>query len=213
MDEHAQLNECFIKYIDIKKKTDSRRRELQGLQQRRDALLDLLVFIKGQKPIKCTEFEGQNAFPIILGKAHSKFSLTSLGILPPEEYTSFYNRMYIYPIGYKSKRKYLSPQKEEQKITYFCQIRSVNGECIFEIRATGGKHWSGPKAQVWEIFSKEFDKISFTSIEGFFGLSNETVQKMIEEMGDITPFSSYIPMRMRSKKIKKQKREDKPNIS
>lgn len=207
MEEHGQLNECFMKYIDIKKKTDSRRKELQGLQKRRDALLDLLVFIKGQKPMNCSELEEESTFPIVLGKAHSKFSLTSLGILPPEEYVSFYNRMYIYPIGFKSKRKYMSPQKEEQKITYFCQVRSVNGECIFEIRATGGKHWSGPRAQVWDIFSKEFEKMSFTNIEGFFGLGNETVQKMIEEMGDISLFSSYVPLRMRSRKVKKQKKE------
>ncbi|KAI5190420.1 hypothetical protein NEMIN01_1044 [Nematocida minor] len=208
MEEHTQLNECFNKYIDVKKKTDDKRRELQGLQRRRDALLDLLVFIKGQKPPKYTELENESTFPIVLGKAHSKFSLTSIGVLPPEEYTTFYNSMYIYPIGFKSKRKYASPQKEEQKLTYFCQIRSVNGECIFEIRATGGKHWAGPKEEVWGIFSKEFERISFADIESFFGIANETVQKMVEEMGDISPFSTYVPLRMRTRKAKKQKKEE-----
>ncbi|KAI5160302.1 hypothetical protein NEAUS03_1056 [Nematocida ausubeli] len=208
MDDHTMLNECFAQYIDIKKKTDEKRRELLGLQQRRDALLDLLVFVKGQRPLKYTEFETESTFPIVLGKAHSKFSLTSIGILPPEEYTSFYSPMYIYPIGYKIKRKYASPEKGDQKLTYFCQIRSVNGECVFEIRATGGKHWAGSRSQVWSAFTSEFQKISFSSLEEFFGLTNETTTKLIEEMGDISPFTTYVPMRQRARKIKKAKREE-----
>lgn len=210
MEDHAQLNDCFSRYIDLKNRIEERRRELQGLQQRRDALLDLLVFIKGQKPPKHTEFEGESGFPMVLGKAHSKFSLTSIGILPPEEYTSFYNANYIYPIGYKSKRKYASPDHDDQKLTYFCQIRSVNGECVFEIRATGGKHWVGQKDQVWSVFSREFQKtkMPFSDIESFFGLSNETAQRIIEEMGDISAFSSYVPLRMRNRKVKRVKKEE-----
>ncbi|EIJ87853.1 hypothetical protein NEPAR06_2259 [Nematocida parisii] len=208
MEDHALLNECFTRYIEIKNKTDERRRELHGLQQRRDALLDLLVFIKGQRPLKYTEFETESTFPIVLGKAHSKFSLTSIGILPPEEYTSFYNAMYIYPIGYKIKRKYASPEGGDQKLTYFCQVRSVNGECIFEIRATGGKHWAGPRDQIWDNFSSEFQKMSFSSLEEFFGLTNETTVKLIEEMGDISIFSTYVPMKMRTRKVKKTKKDE-----
>ncbi|KAH9386853.1 uncharacterized protein NEMAJ01_1749 [Nematocida major] len=205
MESHAQLSECFTKYIELKKKIDDRRRELHGLQQRRDALLDLLVYIKGQKPPKCSEFEGEDAFPMSLGKAHSKFSLTSVGILPPEECTSFYNSMYIYPIGYKSKRKYVLPGQEDQKAAYFCQIRSVNGECVFEIRTTGGKNWTGSKDEVWADFTREFKKMSFPDIEAFFGLSNETAQKIIEDMGEISVFSSYIPIHMRNRKTKRHK--------
>ncbi|KAI5190588.1 hypothetical protein NECID01_1029 [Nematocida sp. AWRm77] len=207
-EHNVKLNICLNKYIELKKKIEDKRKEMEHLQKRREALLDLLAYMQKQKG---TEEEGEGekeGLPLVLGKAHSKFTLTSIGILPPEEYFSFYTPSYIYPIGYKCKRKYNSPTKSEPKLLYYCQIRNINGECVFEIRTTNGKVWAGPKDLVWSSFTSEFEKISFPNIETFFGFTHDTVQKMIEEMGDISVYPSYISYRVRSKKGRKAKKEE-----
>ncbi|OAG31243.1 hypothetical protein NEDG_01656 [Nematocida displodere] len=204
---NAQLNEYISQYIEIRKRAEDKKKELQGLKNRRDALLDLLVYIKGQGCPTSSDLGVESVFPLVLGKAHSKFSITSVGMLPPEECFGFYNHSYIYPPGFKSRRKYNSSNRVEAKVLYYCQIRNVDGECIFEIRSSSGKVWSGKKEQAWSSFTSEFEKISFPSIESFFGLGHETVQKIIEELGDISVFSTYIPYKVRNRKGRKAKRD------
>ncbi|KAI5187224.1 hypothetical protein NEHOM01_2022 [Nematocida homosporus] len=206
MSDHEQatrLNEYLNKYIEIRKRTEEKKKELVGLQKRRDALLDLLVYLKGPNVPTREELEGESAFPLVLGKSHSKFTVTSIGILPSEECFAFYNQNYIYPPGYKIKRKYNGLTKSDPKVVYYCQIRNENGECIFEIRTINGKIWSGSREEVWRSFSSEFEKMSFTSLENFFGLTHESIQTLIESMGDVSVLSTYIPFRIRCRKGRK----------
>lgn len=207
-EHNVKLNLSLNRYIEIKKKVEDKKKEMEYLQKRREALLDLLAYMKQQRAPTGEEAGEEGGLPVVLGKAHSKFTLTSIGILPPEEYFSFYTQSYIYPIGYKCKRKYNSPTKSEPKLLYYCQIRNINGECVFEIRASNGKMWTGPKELVWRSFTSEFEKISFLNIETFFGFTHETVQKMIEEMGDISVYPGYVSYRVRSKKGRKAKKEE-----
>lgn len=203
----SQLNAYISRYVEIKKKTEDKRKELSGLKHRRDALLDLLVYLRGQAS-PSSEGGEEDAFPLILGKAHSKFTVLSTGILPPEECFSFYNSNYIYPVGYKIKRKYSAPIRANPKLLYHCQIRDLNGECIFEIRSSSGQVWSGEKEKVWAEFSSSFEKMGFPDIESFFGLNHETVQRIIEDLGDISALSSYLPLKTRSRKGRKSRKEE-----
>ncbi|KAI5171553.1 hypothetical protein NEFER03_0875 [Nematocida sp. LUAm3] len=202
---HMQLNEYVNKYIEVRKRTEEKKKELHGLQMRRDALLDLLVYLKGQKAPTYSELDGDSLFPLSLGKSHSKFTVVSIGILPPEESFSFFNSNYIYPPGYKSKRKF-----GDEKSLFYCQIRNIHGECVFEIRGPSEKIWKGEKDYIWREFSLEYEKNPYSSIEAFFGLTHEVVQKIIEEMGDISMFSSYIPLRVRQRKGRRTKKEEEP---
>ncbi|KAI5180219.1 hypothetical protein NEOKW01_0548 [Nematocida sp. AWRm80] len=198
MDQRLKLNEYLNRYIEIRKAVEEKKIELQGLQSRRDALLDLLVYIKEQSIPPSTELESHGLFPLTLGKASNKIVVTSIGILPPPEYTSFYNTSYIYTIGYKSKRKYQSNSGD--KIYYHCAIRETNGNCIFEIRNETGDIWTGTKEDTWRSFSETVSKPMNTTIESFFGLDLEPIQKLIEEIGDISQYKTYLPYKIRHKK-------------
>jgi len=207
--EHSvRLTMDLNRYIEIKKKVEEKKKELIEEQNRRDALLDFLVYTKGQSCPTAAELETESTFPLVLGKMHSKFSISCIGILPPEEYVGFYNTNYIYPVGYKSKRRYNALSKADPKVLYHCHIRNVNGECVFEIRSSTGRVWSGTKERIWSEFVAAFEKISFPNIESFFGLTHETVQKLIEEMGDISVYTNYVPHGTRIKRTRKGKKHD-----
>jgi len=206
-EQNARLKMQLDRYVEVKKRVEDKKKEMLGLQRRRDALLDVLVYIKGQTCPKSEEMEEEGAFPLILGKAHSKFSITSIGILPPEENMSFYGPGYIYPVGYKSKRRYNALQKSDPKVMYYCHIRNVNEECVFEIRSSKGQVWSGPRDKIWAEFSSGFEKISFMNIESFFGLTHEAVQLLIEEMGDTSVYIGYMPYKLRMRKGRKARKE------
>lgn len=218
-----KYNAKFDEYLIIKQRTEDARKELEGLQRKRDSMLDLLLYLRECRREGAEDFVNEplpqvqgapegGLYPLVLGKAHSKFSVMSIGVLPPEENRNFYDAKHIYPPGFKSKRKcpgYRGSGKEDSKVVYYCQVRDVDGECVFEIRTIGGRLWSGPKDAVWSEFKEDFDKLNYASIEEFFGLSHETVQKLVEEMGDVSVYDGYTLFSARIRR-KKRKAESAP---
>lgn len=201
---HGKVKELTV----LRERQREAMREIQDLRRKRDSMLDVLLYIRSAKDSTVEDVVNEGVanevFPVVLGKAHSKFSVTSIGFLPAEEHEEFFNELFIYPPGFRSKRKYFGSRgsgKEGVKVVYYCSIKEVEGRCVFEVRCTG-KVWEGEREAVWKEFRESFDKMSYGSIEEFFGLSHETVQRMVEEMGDCTVYGKYVASSLRPKKRK-----------
>jgi F/Y-rich N-terminus len=203
--EH-KYEEKTEEYLAAREKVEGALKELRALQRRRNSMLDLLLYLRQSKdsPEDFVNGGEREEYPLVLGKAHSKFSVTSIGILPPEEDPDFYSEKFIYPPGFKSKRRHLSTLSPGHKVLYHCEIKSSGG-CIFEIRSEG-RVWRGEREDVWSRFKDACDKVGCESIEEFFGLAHETVQRLVEEMGDVSQYKGYIPLSLRTSR-KKRKRE------
>lgn len=136
-------------------------------------------------------------YPIILGTAHTRMSVTSLGKLPDGDEERFHSRTAIYPVGYTMRRKYTMyrdyKKKTKSKITYTCMVDSEN---VFVIKADDGHKWEGEDC--WEKFSKDFDgRMKFKDIEEFFGFTHVTLLQLIESLGDTARFKNYVPVEER----------------
>lgn len=135
-------------------------------------------------------------YPIILGNASTRMSVLELGRLPHKSEKTNFNAMYIYPIGYKAKRKYKRhndciKKSLDDKMFYLCSI-NLNEMCI---QCFCGRNFKGTieeKEKIWEEFRNETLDGEVENIDEFFGLSHTGLVKIIEEMGDLKGLDGYV---------------------
>lgn len=134
----------------------------------------------------------QASYPIIVGNALSRASVTSIGTFPPYKF----NARYIYPVGYTVKKRY-KPHRSykksmQNKVLYVCTIDNDG----ISITADDGHSWKGPR--VWEEFCKDVEITGgFKDIEDFMALNHPTITKLIEDIGPISSFDGYVPLSKR----------------
>ncbi|TBT98598.1 hypothetical protein CWI39_2360p0010 [Hamiltosporidium magnivora] len=196
------IAEKFVKNYTKKTHLYEERNELEieiaNLEVKKNAFIDIL------KPESISESTDKKIFPLILGTPALRMSITTLGSLPTHDHIKFHNKNTIYPIGYQCKRKYKPHNRytknNQDKIFYFCTVKDTDH--ILEISTNDGRKWTG--IDLWGLFVQDFDEVTeYGNVDEFFGLNHPTVQKMIEELGDISVFVNYLPLKER--KDKKQR--------
>ncbi|KAG0441618.1 Transforming growth factor beta regulator 1 [Dictyocoela muelleri] len=145
--------------------------------------------------------------PILAGNSQNRMSVICLGKLPEINHDLYHSTNVIYPPGYIMRRRFKSHKyytRKPGKIFYTCKI--VGYPDFFEISTNDGYKWVG--VDLWDNFVKSFnDRIDeYKCIEDFFGLTHPSIQKYIEDLGDLTSFKNYIPMKDRVRKKTKSKK-------
>lgn len=125
------------------------------------------------------------------------FEMIKLGRLAETNLEKWHTEEFIYPIGYKARRIYI-PYKQytKDKMEYICDITEEG----FSIVSEDKRAWRGPN--MWKEFISCFSSpFEFKCMEHFFGLNYKPIMNKIEKLGDISPFSGYIPYEERKRKV------------
>ncbi|KAM0677105.1 hypothetical protein BDAP_002266 [Binucleata daphniae] len=154
-------------------------------------------------------------FPIIVGNASTRMSILDLGKLPPvntnkeaancsntnnELDDRTHTQQYIYPIGYKAKRRYNKHpncKRSDEKVFYIMHIKNNEKEI-----SCCDKKWTN-----WDEFKSEVGG-EIKTVEEFFGLDNLAVMKLIESQGDVSVYKGYVPVSERENRNKEANNEE-----
>lgn len=134
-------------------------------------------------------------YPIIIGNINTRASIVNIGTFPPYKYT----KDKIYPIGYSVKKRG-NPHKNYKKslqnrVLYLCTIEPDG----IVITADDDYVWKGE--DLWEKFTADVSlSKEIKSVEDFIALNHPVIQKLIEEIGDISSFKDYVPVDQRKSK-------------
>ncbi|KAM0675523.1 hypothetical protein GVAV_000889 [Gurleya vavrai] len=176
----------FKKKQNLSKTHFSLLEELNSLSKHKESLIELRMYLEEN------EIPVYSQFPVIIGNAFTRMSILDLGRLPDVNDLNGHTANYILPRGFKAKRRYnkhKNCKRNDDKVFYICNINEKGEK---EISCVDGK---------WTDFSKFKEDVGgeIKSFEEFFGFDNPGLIKMIEGMGDISLFTSYIPMKQRGK--------------
>ncbi|ELA41325.1 uncharacterized protein VICG_01698 [Vittaforma corneae ATCC 50505] len=135
----------------------------------------------------------QMSYPIIVGNGLSRASIANIGTFPPYGY----NKNYVYPMNYSVKKRFKPHSNYKKsmnnKVLYVCTIENDG----IVVTADDGFVWKG--SNVWRDVKRDLGIVDeFDSIEDFMALTNPTVIKMIESIGDVSNFEGYIQFSKRA---------------
>lgn len=122
--------------------------------------------------------------PIIIGNANTRMSILEIGKINLNNI--LINNGYIFPIGFRAKRKYLKhndciKKTSDGKIFYFCKVTDK-----WIIECTCGKEYND-----FEGFKNDFASFDISTPEDFFGLTHPSVVAMIEGMAEVDKVDGY----------------------
>lgn len=112
----------------------------------------------------------------------------------------FHNKRYIWPIGFKSSRQYLSAVDPEANATYYSEIKDGGIGPVFEVWAEDApeqKYQSSTSTGVWTSVFKAAAAIrgkeASNSASGpdFYGFSNNTIAMLIETLPGVENCLNY----------------------
>jgi len=115
---------------------------------------------------------------------------------------AFHNKRYIWPLGFKSSRQYLSTADPEASVTYFSEVKESGpgGGPLFEVWSeeipdqrfqsqTSTGAWSAVFKAAGAVRGKEVTNSA--SGPDFYGFSNNTVAMMIEMLPGVESCLNY----------------------
>lgn len=137
--------------------------------------------------------EAHASYPIIVGNGMLRASITNLGTFPPIAY----NKHFIYPLGYTVKKRFKPHRNYKKslnnKVLYVCTVEKDG----IGILADDGFSWKGEN--LWNEFKNDVGiENEFVSLEDFMALTNPSVGKMIEKLGDFNSLNGYVPLEKRN---------------
>lgn len=155
------------------------RREIQSTTLSIELLNGCIMKLSGMKM----------SYPIIVGNSQSRASISNIGSFPPYSF----NQNCIYPINYTVKKRFKPhvnyKKSMNNRVLYVCTIENDG----IVVTADDGYEWRG--ANLWASLKRDLGVIDeFSSIEDFMSLTNPSVIKMIEGIGDISEFEGYVPL-------------------
>jgi SNF2 family DNA or RNA helicase len=133
---------------------------------------------------------GEIQFPLSIGGV---LAIESLGtIVPCEMSQNFHNDKYIWPVGFKSVREYISTVDTSVRTKYTCEILNDNYHPIFQITPQDDAKnpiLAKSASQAWtkileRINDKRNEKSKRTSVSGpeYFGFGIDIVAELISKM-------------------------------
>ncbi len=116
------------------------------------------------------------------------------------EKPGFHNKRYVWPIGFKSSRQYLSHVNPDTSVTYYSEVKDGGSAPLFEVWSEDSpdqKFQSATSTGVWSAVFKQANAIrgkdAANSASGpdFYGFSNNTIAMMIEMLPGIEGCLNY----------------------
>lgn len=184
----------YTSRVNLYKKVHKLEQELD-LKMRDQFLLKTCILQKEEEINKKKSKPITKDFVFTLSKGlDTYFEVLDIGKLVDTSYEKYHTKEYIYPVGYKSRRIFVSyKDPENTKMAYICEIKET-GMCII----TEGCTWTDP--DLWKKFCDSFEhNLEFKSVEHFLGLTYKPVQYRIEKLGDMSLFVNYVMVDDRKK--------------
>lgn len=112
----------------------------------------------------------------------------------------FHNKRYIWPVGFKSSRQYMSAVDPEANVTYYSEIKDGGSAPVFEVWAEDApeqKYQSSTSTGVWTSVFKAAaairgkDASNSASGPDFYGFSNNTIAMLIETLPGVENCLNY----------------------
>ncbi|KAI8600368.1 F/Y-rich N-terminus-domain-containing protein [Dissophora ornata] len=135
---------------------------------------------------------------------------------------AFHNERYIWPVGYKMSRSYNSMIDPHQQTTYTCSVIDDGEAPKFQIDAEdqpGKPIIAGTATGAWTHIVKaanlirKRDHSNSASGPDYFGFSNATIAKMIQDLPNADKCKSYIMQRFEEPSAKASTAPEKRKIS
>lgn len=113
---------------------------------------------------------------------------------------AYHNKRYVWPVGFKSSRQYLSAHDPDASVTYYSEVKDGGAAPIFEVWAedapeerfqssTSTGAWTAVFKAAASVRGKEMSNSA--SGPDFFGFSNNTIQMMIETLPGVENCLNY----------------------
>ncbi|KAG0213580.1 hypothetical protein BGX28_003997 [Mortierella sp. GBA30] len=157
------------------------------------------------QPVERDE-NGNIKFPVTVGI----ITLVDIGHVVYDR-EAFHNERYIWPVGYKMSRSYNSMIDPNNLTTYTCSVIDDGEAPKFQIDAEdqpGKPIIAGTATGAWTHVVKTANQIrkrehsNSASGPDYFGFSNATIAKMIQDLPDVDKCTSYIMQRFEEPSIK-----------
>lgn len=139
--------------------------------------------------------QGKPILPVTCGIV----TVLNLGVVETTR-PAFHNKRYIWPLGYRSSRQYLSCTDKDSQTTYISAVVDSPTGPLFEVYAEDNpteKYQSNTSTGVWSTIVKLANSIrgkeytNSASGPDFYGFSNSTIAMMIEMLPGVELCKSY----------------------
>ncbi|GMH33669.1 hypothetical protein BSKO_01503 [Bryopsis sp. KO-2023] len=140
--------------------------------------------------------------PILPLTLTSMLALVELGRIEWRRIT-FHSERHIYPIGFKTRRRYSSTIDPHGTTTYTCSILDGGTRPLFTISADDNPHlriqndtpsgsWADLFSRVYDARGIKKDKVVISGTD-MFGLSHPTISRLIQELQNADKCTNFIP--------------------
>jgi len=157
------------------------------------------------KPIKLLPRDENNnlILPVTVGKSSNEVNIISIGKVVYDR-EAYHSQRYIWPVGFVSKKEYISMQDPKKRTIYTNRILDGGDTPIFEVTAEdlpGESFTANSASGAWKSVLTELSKRGSTGAKthasgpDFFGLSDLGVTKVIQELPNAEKCMRYVKQR------------------
>jgi len=157
------------------------------------------------KPMKLLPRDKDNnlILPVTVGKSSNEVTIISIGKIVHER-DAYHSQRYIWPVGFESKKEYISMQDPKKRTMYTNRILDGGDVPIFEVTAEdlpGTVFRANSASGAWKSVLSELSKRGSTGAKthasgpDFFGLSDLGVTKVIQELPNAERCIRYVKQR------------------
>ncbi len=118
---------------------------------------------------------------------------------------AFHSSNYVWPVGYKSVRLFTSMKQPDHRISYVNEILASDSQPVFRVTpeddpenpisaSSATAAWKTIIEKVNALKTDQSGKRMFSAVSGpeYFGFSNPTISKLIQELPNVDKCTSYI---------------------
>ncbi|KAF0392432.1 ino80 complex subunit iec3 [Gigaspora margarita] len=177
--------------------TQKRRRKAPGVKKKRDDRTDA----KRIEPLPMNP-DGTLKLPVTIGKGTNEVTIYRIGNIVWDK-EAYHTNRYIFPVGFMSKKQYLSAVDVTRRTTYTSEILDGGDTPIFQVTAEdqpGRKFSASSSSGVWK---KILDEINIQGVPSkthasgpeMLGLSHLGITKYIQELPGAEKCTKYVMQR------------------
>ncbi|CAG8520664.1 14713_t:CDS:2 [Racocetra persica] len=177
--------------------TQKRRRKAPGVKKKRDDRTDA----KRIEPLPMNP-DGTLKLPVTIGKGTNEVTIYRIGHIVWDK-EAYHTNRYIFPVGFMSKKQYLSAVDVTRRTTYTSEILDGGDTPIFQVTAEdqpGRKFSASSSSGVWK---KILDEINIQGVPSkthasgpeMLGLSHLGITKYIQELPGAEKCTKYVMQR------------------
>lgn len=141
--------------------------------------------------------------PVTVGKSSNEVTIISIGKIVYDR-EAYHSQRYIWPVGFESKKEYISMQDPKKRTIYTNRILDGGDLPIFEVTAEdlpGEVFTANSASGAWKNVLSEISRRGSTGAKthasgpDFFGLSDLGITKVIQELPNAERCIRYVRQR------------------